>query len=75
MPDFKSMREHLDDMFNPYASVVSNEELTQHMYTCSKCGSWSYSKEEVKLDFFSCIQCGYETSKVHHVVLKKRETA
>ena len=74
MPDFKSMREHFDDLMNPHASIVSNEDMTDHMYTCGKCGSWSH-QDTIFTDYFSCIQCGYETSKVHHVVLKKSETA
>lgn len=72
MPDLMSMREIVEEWNNPSASVISNEEQTNHMYTCPKCASWSH-QDTLFTDYFSCVQCGYETHKVHHVVLRKSE--
>ena len=71
MLDMYSKQKILDDFLHPTCSVISNHDSTKHMYTCGSCSSWSY-QDTLFTDYFSCVQCGYETNKVHHTVLEKK---
>jgi acetyl-CoA carboxylase beta subunit len=69
---FMPLREDIKKrLFNPPTSVVSNEEMTKHMYTCGKCMSWTYS-ETLMLDKYICEHCKEETTELHHTVLRNK---